>query len=142
MPTTPHSSLSLSSSKGLVAIIMPSRWLLAALDQAVEVLPLLGVIPRIFLRRSGFRRRLARVLQELLGRLLLELAAGIGRGGRPLVDGALGQEGAQDIGPAGDQRARAGLLDDIGLVRLVGNRPGEEEIGEADQDCAPQQAEQ
>src|SRR6516162_1388952 len=142
MPMTPHSSLSLSSSKGLVAIIMPMRWLLAALDQAVEVLPLLGVIPRILLRRSGFRGRLALVLQELLGRLLLELPARIGRRRRALVESPLGQKGAQDIRPARDQRARAGLLDDVGLIGLIGNRPGEEEIGEADQDSAAEQAEQ
>ena len=51
---------------------------------------------------------------------------GIGRRRCPLVEGALGQEGAQDIGPAGDQRPRAGLLDDVGLVVLIGHRPGEE----------------
>src|SRR6185369_3331240 len=133
MPTTPHSSLSLSSSKGLVRIIMPVKWLLIALDQAVEVLALIGVIPRILLRCSTrFRGRLvgADSLEHLLLGLVLELAAGIRRRRRPLVEGALGQKGAQDVGPAGHQRARAGLLDDIGLVGFVGNRPGEEEIGE------------
>src|SRR5215471_11011509 len=124
MPTTPHSSLSLSSSKGLVvAVIMPKRWLLAALDQAVEVLPLLGVITRIVLLRSGFRRRLAGALQQLLGSLLLELAPRVGRRSGPLIQGALGQEGAQDIGAAGDQGPRTGLLDDVGLVGRIGNRP-------------------
>ena len=44
---------------------MPVKWLLIALDQAVEVLALIGVIPRILLRRSsGFRGRLVDSLQH------------------------------------------------------------------------------
>src|SRR5258708_13648377 len=111
MPTTPHSSLSLSSSKGLVRIIMPVKWLLIALDQAVEVLALIGVIPRILLRCStGFGGRLvaADALQHLLLCLLLELPAGIGRRRRPLVEGALGPEGGEGYGPPGRPRPRRG----------------------------------
>src|SRR5215472_17551410 len=76
MPTTPHSSLSLSSSNGLVRIVMAGKWLLVALTQAVHILALLGVIPRILTGRSiGFRRWLTHVLHQLLTGLLLELPA-------------------------------------------------------------------
>src|SRR5579871_3304515 len=76
MPTTPHSSLSLSSSKGLVLIVL-AIWLLRALDQLVEVLALVLVISRIGLRRSRFRRRLAERVDRLLAELLLD--RGLGR---------------------------------------------------------------
>src|SRR6478672_3811019 len=75
-------ALNLRPSKELVRIIMPVKWLLIALDQAVEVLALIGVIPWILLRCStGFGGRLvaADSLQHLLLGLFLELPAGIGR---------------------------------------------------------------
>src|SRR5579863_7292599 len=140
MPTTPHSSLSLSSSKGWVLIVLAIS-LLRALDQLVEVLTLALVISRIGLGRRRFRRRLTHRVECLLAELLLDRV--LRRIGRlaALGERVLRQETADQFGPRRDHAQGLGLLEHVGLVFRLGHRPGEEEIGEAYQHRPPRQAE-
>src|SRR5579871_1012316 len=140
MPTTPHSSLSLSSSKGWVLIVLAIS-LLRALDQLVEVFAFILVISRIGLGRRGFRRRLAHGVECLLAKLLLDRVLRRISRLAAFAERVLRQEGADQVGPRRDHAQALGLLDHVGLVFRLGYRPGEEEIGEADQHRTPRQAE-